>query len=218
MLTTEKSEQDYINQVIQDREDGYYGKYTIKFSRPVTLTRNRFNKKAYNTATVKLFVSGNALCYTFYRRTGYHLFSQVSVPDICSMERVSEEDKQALRLKQAETLLRRIDSRCWDTIRDRTPEQISAEFCDSNLIPFNYIRRFKPYIRGYLKQQMQDAFMYQKAFSYSQQGTKRDLKVDCKLCDDGVFRAWFSSEYSGCVNGDYYLVISPTQAIYYERD
>ncbi|MBN2286890.1 MAG: hypothetical protein JXI43_10615 [Tissierellales bacterium] len=218
MLTTQKTEQDYINQVIKDRSDGYYGKYTLTFGRPVTLIHNRYNKKTYNKATVKLFTSGNALCYTFYQRTGYHLFSQVSVLDICSIERVPEEDKHEQRLQRAESLLRRIDSRCWDTIRYKTPEQISEEFCDSNLVPFSFIKRFKPYIRGYLKEKLEDAFMHQKVFTYRQEGVKRDLSVETKLCDDGVFRAWFSSEYSGCANGDYYLVISPTQAIYYEKD
>lgn len=218
MITIQKTEQDYINQVIHDRNDAYYGKYILIFNRPVTLIRNRYHKNTYKTATVKLFISGNALCYTFYRRRGYHLFSQVSVLDIQSIERVPEIDKKALRLKRAESLLRRIDSRCWDTIRNKTSEQISEEFCDSNLVPFSFIRRFKPHIRGYLKEKLDDAFLHQKAFTYRQEGVKRDLSIETKLCDDGVFRAWFSSEYSGCANGDYYLVISPTQAIYYERD
>ncbi len=218
MITTHKTQQDFINEIRQDKDSGYSGKYVITFSKPVPLIHDKHNKKTYTSITVKLFISGNMLCYTFYRRTGYSLFSQVFAEEIQSIEQAPPVDSKAQRLKHAQSLLRRIDPRCWDDIRNRTPEQISQEFCDSNLVPFNFIRRFKPYIRNYLKQQMQDAFENKKAFSYGQNGTKRDLKVDCKLCDDGIFRAWFSSEYSGCANGDYYLVISPTQAIYYERD
>ena len=42
--------------------------------------------------------------------------------------------------------------------------------------------------------------------------------VTRKIGKDGVFRAWFSSEYKGCGNGDYYLLINPTQAIFVEKD
>ena len=52
--------------------------------------------------------------------------------------------------------------------------------------------------------------------SYSSKG--RDLSISAKLCEDGIYRAWFSSEFSGCANGDYYLLISPNIAVYYERD
>ena len=218
MITTSKSQQDFINQIRQDQDSGYSGKYVITFSKPVSLIHNRYHKKTYASVEVKLFFSGNMLCYTFYRRTGYSLFSQVFADEIQSIEQAPPVDSKAKRLKQAQSLLRRIDDRCWDDIRNRTPEQISQEFCDSNLIPFNFIRRFKPYIRGYIKEKMQDAFANKKAFSYRQEGTKRDLSIETKLGKDGIFRAWFSSEYAGCANGDYYLIISPSQAIYYERD
>jgi len=46
----------------------------------------------------------------------------------------------------------------------------------------------------------------------------RDQKVECKLCDDGIFRAWYSSQYSGCANGDYWMLVNPTTAIFKERD
>jgi hypothetical protein len=62
------------------------------------------------------------------------------------------------------------------------------------------------------------AFDQKKSLQYHRDGKRRDLSIETKLCEDGIFRAWYSSEYRGCANGDYYLVISPTQAIYYERD
>lgn len=72
-----------------------------------------------------------------------------------------------------------------------------------------------------------EKFMLNKAFenkedfrwSRSARGAQgRDLSIETKLCDDGIFKAWFSSEYAGCGNGDYYLLLNPTTAIYYERD
>lgn len=218
MDTTQRTEQDIKNQIKQDKDSGYSGKYTITFSKPTLLIHDRYHKKTYSSVVVKLFFSGHMLCYTFFRRTGYSLFQQVSASDILSIEKVTPVEYEAERLKKAESLLRRIDPRCWDDIRNRIPEQVSKEFADSNLVPFSFIQRFKPHIQGYLKQKMEEAFQEKKAFSYVQNGQKRDLSVEAQVGKDGIFRAWFSSEYSGCGNGDYYLVISPTQAIYYERD
>jgi hypothetical protein len=218
MITMMNTEQDYINQIKEEKDAGYSGKFIITFKRPVQLIQNRYHKKTFTSVKLKLFFSGNMLCYTFYSRTGYSLFRQINADDIVSIEKAPSVDKKANRLKQAQSLLRRIDTRCWDDIRNRTPEQISEEFCDSNLIPFNFIKRFRPHIQHHLKNQLIDAFENRKPFYYVQNGTKRDLSIETKVGNDGVFRAWFSSEYAGCLNGDYYLVISPTQAIYYERD
>jgi hypothetical protein len=45
-----------------------------------------------------------------------------------------------------------------------------------------------------------------------------DVSVSGKLCEDGVYRAWFSLEYRGCGNGHYYLLINENQAIFAEDD
>lgn len=68
---------------------------------------------------------------------------------------------------------------------------------------------------------LKDAFENKTSFNWKRRAKGpqgRDLSIEAKLCDDGVFRAWFSSEFAGCLNGDYYLLINPTTAIYYERD
>jgi hypothetical protein len=134
------------------------------------------------------------------------------------VEALFKPDPVQIRLKRAKSLLRRIDERCWDDLRRRSPEQISKEFSDSNLVPFNFINRFPRHLRPWIKEQVGIAFEQKKVFQYHRDGKRRDRSIETKLCEDGIFRAWFSSEYRGCCNGDYYLVISPTQAIYYERD
>lgn len=45
-----------------------------------------------------------------------------------------------------------------------------------------------------------------------------DVSVSGKLCDDGVYRAWFSLEYRGCGNGHYYLLVNENQAVFAEND
>jgi hypothetical protein len=44
------------------------------------------------------------------------------------LEAVFKEDPAQIRLKRAKSLLRRIDPRCWDDLRKRSPEQIANEF------------------------------------------------------------------------------------------
>jgi len=45
-----------------------------------------------------------------------------------------------------------------------------------------------------------------------------DNSVSTKLGEDGIYRGWFSREYKGTGNGHYWLLISPTQAIFAEDD
>jgi hypothetical protein len=39
-----------------------------------------------------------------------------------------------------------------------------------------------------------------------------------EVSDKEASRAWYSREYIGCGNGSYYLIISPTHAVFYEND
>jgi hypothetical protein len=55
-------------------------------------------------------------------------------------------------------------------------------------------------------------------FRFEGNGTKRNFRAEGKLCEDGQYCAWYSSEYAGCANGSYYLLISPTIAFFREDD
>jgi len=54
-------------------------------------------------------------------------------------------------------------------------------------------------------------------FNYAWRSTY-DVSVSGKLCEDGVYRAWFSLEFRGCGNGHYYLLVNENQAVFYEND
>jgi hypothetical protein len=66
--------------------------------------------------------------------------------------------------------------------------------------------------------ELKTAIENRKNYSYRTYGSKRDLSVETKLCEDGVYRGWFSSEFAGCGNGTYYLLINPTTAAFKEDD
>jgi len=57
-----------------------------------------------------------------------------------------------------------------------------------------------------------------KEFGHTKYGTKRDYSVRTRVGGDGKLEAFFSSEYAGCGNGDYYILINPTTALYVETD
>lgn len=46
----------------------------------------------------------------------------------------------------------------------------------------------------------------------------RDYSVELSYSPNGVFQGFFSSEYSGYGNGDYYLLVNEDTAIFIEKD
>lgn len=66
--------------------------------------------------------------------------------------------------------------------------------------------------------QVEEAFENRTPYSYSSPGRRRDVSIEMRVCDDGVFRAWYRSEYPGCGNGQYFLLLNPTTASLSEYD
>lgn len=78
----------------------------------------------------------------------------------------------------------------------------------------NIRRLFQPHII----EQLREAIEQKKDYKYTKHGERRDYSLSVKNCKDGILRAWFSSEYSGCGNGNYYILINPTTALFVETD
>lgn len=70
---------------------------------------------------------------------------------------------------------------------------------------------------GHTSQYLQNGTVYT-CYRRSCGNRGRDFSVSINLYNDGSVQAWFSSEYAGCANGDYYLLLNPTTAIFYEKD
>lgn len=62
------------------------------------------------------------------------------------------------------------------------------------------------------------ACSWTKYYSGSKPHLGRDYSVELKYTPNGILAGFFSSEYSGCGNGDYYLLVNATTAIFIERD
>lgn len=193
----------------------------IAFNKPVSLPINRYKRKIFTELKARFFVSGPMVCYTFHKRTGFPLFNYVMADDIVYFEIVSlaKEDKEKDRIKRALSLSKKIHPNAWSNLKKELQDKPLEALPDSNLKPVNILSRIKNRCTAdYLKRSLAKAFENKEAFRWSQDGIKRDYSIETKLCPDGIFRAWFSSEYSGCGNGDYYLLINPVQAVFCETD
>lgn len=163
--------------------------------------------KTLKKMAVKFFISslGN-FCYTFHSRRGYPVYSI----DFQKIRRLSIHDREAMNDKEQhkiESILRRRHPNAWSNL---TPENVR----NLNPVVINIRRKFDPQVI----EQLKAAFDNRTNFRYERCGIRRDWRVETKLCDDGVFRAWFSSEFSGMLNGSYYLLINPTTAAFKEDD
>jgi hypothetical protein len=102
-------------------------------------------------------------------------------------------------------------------------ELSKSNYKESSLIRENSGRKIKivsmkSVFPKWVLDNIKDAIENKKEFSYTLSGTRRDRSIDVKVCDDGKLRAWYSSEYAGCGNGAYYLLINSNTAVFAEYD
>ena len=145
--------------------------------------------------------------------------------EITCIAEVTKKVKAPDNIKNAKTILNKIHSNAWNELKQEMQDIIKgAEPKESFTWHFAGNLRFKnitAYLNSFYIQRLKDAFDNKQEFSWSYKTNHhagRDLRISTRVCEDGVFRAWFSSEYQGCSNGDYWLLLNPTTAIYYERD
>lgn len=206
-----------IKQRYLDEKQEQISKFYLTFSKPVTLRLNRYKTMETQKAKVMLFISTNGIfCYSFGKRTGFY-FDSHQIESLISIEAVLPEETRAEKLKLVKSFANRIHPNAWDNLREEIKSDPGKAFDRYGAMVTSIKSKFPDYVINQLK----EAFEKKEQYSYSQEawGKKgRSLRVETKLCDDGIFRAWFSSEYPGCANGDYWLLINPTTAIFMETD
>ena len=122
-------------------------------------------------------------------------------------------------------LLGRMHKNVWSDLKEtfegiKNGGEIDTDFRYHFTGKLNF-RSITTLLNSHERVRIQEAFENQADWTWSRNTNSpqgRDLRIETKMCSDGIFRAWFSSEYMGCGNGDYYLLLSPTTAVYYERD
>ena len=187
-------------------------KLSCSFRNEVSL---RGFKKPVKKAKLNFFISSNnRLCYTNKDnyRTGmyvneYFRYSLESIEIFSINQRANNEE--------AERFLKKFSPDLWVNLQEKIRQDPKYVFnFDSQYKTFD-IRRSFP---NYVLEEIKDAIENKRDYRYREYGEKRTFTVEIETDKDGKLRAWYSSEYAGCANGDYYLLINPTTAAFHERD
>lgn len=191
-------------------------KLEFVFSKPVDIrfagAKTKFGK---NKISLKIFSGCKGWGYT--QRSDSHSGTAMSCFPWYSVRKIVLPDKKEINWEKESRLMRgRIHPNAWADLQDKLSDDGTylREHLYGNLSVISIASRFP----GHVITSLRKAFEEKTQFSYRTYGDKRDLTVETKLCEDGIFRAWYSSEYSGCGNGSYYLLLNPTTAAFKEDD
>lgn len=220
----------------KSREELKTFRAVLTFKEPVFLTK-AFSRNSKKEFIVRFFISTNGvLCFAPNRkniRTGYAVRGTFDSMRINQLVDIKEHTSKSVELsqeerdkKEAQKVLNRLHPNIWSNFKKELQGFIEGTEARPYFLENNgkaVFRNIKSLFSEYEIKRIKEAMDEGGEYSCSLSGTggsssSRDRRVQVKKCEDGVIRAWFSSEYYGCGNGDYYLLINPTTALYIERD
>ena len=206
-----------LEPLIRQLMQHHSGRFTLVFDQPVrvhTGFSGRHHVQEVNELKhVKFFTASgsNDLAYTVWRRHGFMLWDLPiwHLRSVIAEYEATEDEQRACRLQEIVAIQRRIHPNAWDDLRNDPPE---------SLLDKGRAFSIKSKFPDYVIDELREAFEQKKEFHAQAGRGRRHLSIEAKVCPDGVYRAWFSSEYWGCGNGCYYLLINPTTAAFGEYD
>jgi hypothetical protein len=173
---------------------------------------------------IKFFIStvGNIAFLTGrQKRRGYAFPAYDELKEIIEVKK----RKAPNDISNAKTILKKIHPNVWESLKTEMNEVINNNTISQD---FEWHFRGKLKFRNISKlltstrrEELKQAFENKTEFRWNHRTWHhrgRDLSISTQIHEDGQFRAYFSSEYMGCGNGDYWLLLNPTTAIYYEAD
>ncbi len=167
------------------------------------------------------------------KRSGYRC--GLTNEEILSLVEVGDEKtpKSYDVMQNAQLLLKKIHGFAWRELKEKlqkavdenNPELLSSEYMLMGKVKYRNIvkdiEKYDSYSKTEILAGIKKAFDSCEEYRWSHntyRHTGRDLSLSVKPQPDGSVLAWFQSEFMGCGNGDYYLLINPTTAIFCERD
>jgi exonuclease V gamma subunit len=198
-------------------------------------TRSKVAKRKYK-AYIRTDVNGFYFGYASKRkaRTWYPIDTQLELDKIESIKGIFKKEstltQEEINVKACKSFLSRCHKNLWKNIQESCKAYIEnknekdlPDFIrwTAGNVSYVSIKNKIPYNQDQiileLKNSIETNAPYKQKFRASApQGRDRSFSIE--IGDDGMTRGFFSSEYFNCLNGDYYLLISPTTALYYERD
>jgi hypothetical protein len=150
----------------------------------------------------------------------YPYYSLFSDTEIESIDRVSSKttEKDWDRINR-NYIINNTDENLWNNF----VHELKTNTYDGYLLKENSGRRIRTVSMSskfpqWVCERLEECIRKKEKFHYSTRGLKRDISVSLEMGADGIFRGWYSSEYSGCGNGAYYLLINSKTAIFCEYD
>lgn len=185
-------------------------------------TKKRMPKKVY---IVYLRMSSRGFVCLSNRENSRYVYPYWTLfndPEIISIEKYIEPTKDIdWKEYNRKFILNNIHPNMWKSLKDgllnpdpNDPEYILTESGNKKIKTVSMSSKFPVWVCEKIKEAIEN----KTDFKYSTRGTKRDLSVEISLKPDGSVYGWYSSEFSGCANGAYYLLINPTTAIFCEYD
>lgn len=211
------TKEQFIQAVLKMQEliesDKYsFGKPDVYYREPAQV----YSRKKYRLVkkfSCKFFSHEENLCYTPTGRSGWYIEDMsYSKVDRIEVFHYSHPDRLSKKQNERDALWRRIQRERFD---NETWSNLEKSSFQERSHPFFYI---KEVFNEWDMIHIQKAFENKESFSIKTSSQKRDYSVEGRMCDDGIYRAWFSAEYSGWCNGNYYLLLNPKIAVFRETD
>lgn len=172
---------------------------------------------------IKLFIStlgGIGYLCGHRKRNGFAFPIYNKIKEVIEINK-----KEYTDIGNAKTILKKIHPNAWRDLQIEMNDVINNNNINKDFewhfrgrLNFKNITK---YLNSSERNNLHDAFENKKPFRWHRNTLHhrgRDLSISCEIDVNGDLRAYFSSEYMGCGNGDYWLLLNPTTAIFYETD
>ena len=185
-------------------------RYKLTFTRPI-----RLGGRLSNSITGEFTKSGEELLFGDKRLFSAHAL----LPYIDKVEPMAPKASYEERKAQAgRRMLKLLHPNAWGNIRAELEAGDYRALDNSNLTFYNVGKAFPRLAVAGLRDVFEQRLEYRWRQNSNSNNFGRDFTIQTKEGEGGIFKAWFSSEYPGCGNGSYYLLLSPEWAIHCEDD
>ena len=223
-------------------EKYYRAKFIIEFAQPTQIIKGG-HWQTVNKMRVGTFdTAADIYCYTFgshkgwaFNRIPYQNIKAISYPTYEEVTKKNDKD----HLTNVVKALKLIHPNAWDDLKVRLMETPNNYKDYGNFLKIatpvvcNSIRSdekhtyYKSVFDTWVIESIQKAFENKTDFGHGQHAKNCQVKVECSMGQDGIFRAWYTrtlnepkkpSKYSSGGRDFCYLLLNPTTAWFAERD
>lgn len=190
----------------------------FEFDSPVLLTRSRRNatttpKKTYR---LTLFESSQGnLCYNTSAHRGYPV--SYLPTNLKAMRIVRPDQKLIEDRKKIAAIGNQIYEGAWTNLKQECAEEPDKLIRNYGTRTMNLKSALGYYAKEVIPA-LEKAFAEKSNYEFYRRREKRYLRISTKMCDDGIFRAWYHTEPNEGGKEISYLIINPHTAAFCEYD